>query len=108
MKKITVVAALVAVLALGVSVKPASAWPYHHHRHGHGYFWGGFGTGLFVGALAAPAYYAPAPVYVYPQPVCRDVYTEGYWRQVPVYGAGGAVISYRGEWVPASTQRICQ
>ncbi len=104
MKKIAVVTALIAVLALGLSVRPASAQHHHHGHHGHpGAFLGGFGAGLFLGTVAAPRY-APAPVYV--APVCRDIYTEGYWRQVPVY-SGGSLI-YRSQWVPASTQRVCQ
>lgn len=108
MKKIAVVTALIAVLALGLSVQPAMAQHHHHHQHHGGYFWGGFGTGLFLGTLAAPSYYAPAPVYVAPpQPVCRDIYTGGYWRQVPMYGDGG-FLTYRSEWIPASTQRVCQ
>ncbi len=115
MKKIAVVTALVAVVALGLSVRPASAWhhghPHHHGHHHGGHFWGGFGAGaaagLIFGTLAAPRY-EPAPVVVYPpQPVCRDIYTEGYWRQVPVPGDGGSM-TYRSEWVPASTQRVCQ
>lgn len=105
MKKIAVVTALLLVLTLSVSVRPASA---HHGGH----FWGGFAagtaTGLVLGTLAAPHYYAPAPVYVYPpQPVCRDYYTDGFWRQAPMYDAGGFV-TYRNEWVPGSYQRVCQ
>ncbi len=106
MKKIAVVTALLMALTLTVSVRPASA----HHA---GHFWGGFAagtaTGLFVGTLAAPRYYyEPAPVYVYPaQPVCHDYYTDGFMRQVPMYGAGGFV-TYRNEWVPGSYQRVCQ
>ena len=109
MKKIAVVAALIAVLALGLSAQPASAHHLHHHHHHGGHFWGGFGAGVLLGTLTAPRYYAPAPVYTYPSPiVCREVYAEGFWRQVPVYGDGGAVISYRSEWIPPSTQRVCQ
>jgi hypothetical protein len=92
---------------LGFAVKPASA------RHG-GHFWGGFAagtaTGLVVGTITAPRYYAPgpSPVYVYPPaPVCRDFYTDGYWRQVPVMDFGGFT-TYRSEWIPGSYQRICQ
>lgn len=105
MRKAAAVMALLAVLALGLSVRPASA----HHR---GHFWGGFAagtaTGLIVGTLAAPRYYEPAPVYVVPaHPVCRDYYTDGYWRQVPMFDAGGFV-TYRNDWVPATHQRVCQ
>jgi len=107
MKKIAIVAALLMILSLGMAVKPADA------RH-HGRFWGGFAagtaTGLVFGTLAAPRYYAPAPapVYMYPPPpVCRDFYTEGYWRQVPVMDAGGFT-TYRSEWVPGGHQRVCQ
>jgi hypothetical protein len=115
MKKVAVVTALIAVLALGLSVQPASA--QHHHHHGGGNFWGGFGagaaTGLLFGTLAAPAYYPPAyyapqPVYMAPPaPVCQDIRTEGYWRQVPMMDAGGFT-TYRNEWVPGSFQRVCQ
>lgn len=107
MKKIAVVTALLVTLTLTVAVKPASA------RHHAGHFWGGFAagtaTGLVFGTLVAPRYeYAPAPVYVYPpQPVCRDYYTQGYWRQVPVMDPAGFT-TYGNEWVPASTQRVCQ
>jgi hypothetical protein len=113
MKKIAVVAALAAVLMLAVSVKPASAW---HHGN---YFWGGFAagtaTGLLFGAVAAPRYYAPPPVYyypappayVYPAPVCRDFQTPGYWGQVPVTDPGG-LTTYQSMWVPGSVQRVCQ
>ncbi len=115
MKKIAVVTALVAALALAVSVKPASAWHGHHHHHGYRYgygnFWGGFAagtfTGLAVGALTAPQYVAPQPVYVYPSPVCRDIQTGGYWRQVPVVDPAG-FITYQNQWVPAIIQRVCQ
>ncbi len=112
MKKIAVVAALLLVLTLTVSVRPAGA----HHA---GHFWGGFAvgtaTGLVVGTLVAPryyyapapVYYAPAPVYVVPPPVCRDYYTEGYWRQAPMADVGGFV-TYRNEWVPGASQRVCQ
>lgn len=107
MKKIAVATALMIALTLGLSVKPASA----HHGH-HGHFWGGFAagtaTGLVFGTLAAPRYYEPVPVYVYPPaPVCRDIQTQGYWRQVPVADAGGFT-TYQSEWVPGSFQRICQ
>ncbi len=109
MKKIAVATALMIALTLGLSVKPASA---HHGHHHHGHFWGGFGagaaTGLIFGTLAAPRYYEPAPVYVYPPaPVCRDIQTQGYWRQVPVMGAGGFT-TYQNEWIPGSYQRVCQ
>ena len=106
MKKIAVAAAMMMVLSLGFSVKPASA--------GGGHFWGGFAagtaTGLVVGTLAAPPVYyapAPAPVYVYPAPVCRDYQTQGYWRQVQVVDAYGSV-GYRNDWVPGTVQRVCQ
>jgi hypothetical protein len=110
MKKITIATALVVALGLGFSAQPAAA--------GGGNFWGGFGagaaTGLLFGTLAAPAYapppayyYAPAPVYMAPGPVCRDITTGGFWGQVPMTDAGGFV-TYRSEWVPATTQRICQ
>ncbi len=110
MKKIAVVTALLVALTLAVSVMPASAHHGHHHRH-HGHFWGGFAagtaTGLLFGTMAAPTYYAPAPVYVVPQPACQDIYTQGFWRQVPVMGAGGFT-TYQSEWVPGGYQRICQ
>ncbi len=110
MKKIAVTMVLMMILLLGFSVVPA--------RAGGGHFWGGFAagtaTGLVVGTIVAPryvappVYYAPAPVYVAPAPtVCRDVYTEGYWRQVPMMDAGGYT-TFRTEWVPATQQRICQ
>ena len=111
MKKIAVVTALMMALILGVSVKPASAWHGHHYHHGYGNFWGGFAagtaTGLVFGTLAAPRYYEPAPVYVYPTPVCRDIQTPGFWRQIPVTDAGGFT-SYQSVWVPGSFQRVCQ
>ena len=110
MKKIAIVTALLMLLSLGMAVKPADARHGHHGHHGN--FWGGFAagtaTGLVFGTLAAPQYYAPAPVYVYPAPpVCRDFYTDGYWRQVPVMDAGGFT-TYRSEWVPGGQQRVCQ
>ena len=105
MKKIAVVTALIAALTLGLSVKPASA---HHHGH----FWGGFAagtaTGLLFGAVTAPRYYQPAPVYMAPAyPVCQDFQTPGYWRQVPMMDINGFV-TYRTEWVPGGFQRVCQ
>ncbi|HEY7677279.1 MAG TPA: hypothetical protein VIG69_09415 [Candidatus Methylomirabilis sp.] len=108
MKKLAVVTALLVALLLPFTAQPASA----HHGH-HGNFWGGFGagaaTGLLFGTLAAPTYYAPAaPVYVYPpQPVCRDIQTPGFWRQVPMTDPSGFT-TYRNEWVPGTYQRVCQ
>jgi hypothetical protein len=106
MKKLAVITALLVALLLPLTAKPAIA----HHGH-HGHFWGGFGagaaTGLVFGTVLAPRYYAPAPVYVVPQPVCRDYVTEGYWRQVPMTDASGFT-TYRNEWVPGSAQRVCQ
>ncbi len=111
MKKVALATALLMVLGLTVSVRPTSA-------AGSGNFWGGFAagtaTGLVVGTVVAPryyapppVYYAPAPVYVYPaQPMCRDYYTEGYWRQVPMMDAGGFT-TYRNDWIPGSSQRVC-
>ncbi|HEY7676190.1 MAG TPA: hypothetical protein VIG69_03880 [Candidatus Methylomirabilis sp.] len=107
MKKLTVITVLLVALLLPFTAQPASA----HHGH-HGNFWGGFGagaaTGLFLGTLAAPTYYAPAaPVYVVPQPVCRDIQTPGFWRQVPMTDPSGFT-TYRNEWVPGTYQRVCQ
>jgi hypothetical protein len=106
MKKIAVVTALLAALMIPLTAQPASA--YHGY---HGSYWGGFGagtaTGLVFGTVVAPRYYAPAPVYVVPQTVCRDYVTEGYWRQVPVTDPSG-ITTLRNEWVPGSAQRVCQ
>ncbi len=110
MKKVAAVTALLTILALTVSVRPA--------RAGGGHFWGGFAagtaTGLVFGTVMAPryyapapVYYAPAPVYVVPQTVCRDVYSGGYWTQVPMTDPAGFV-TYQNQWVPGSYQRICQ
>jgi hypothetical protein len=104
MKKLAVVTALLVGLLLPFTAQPASAY-------NGGSFWGGFGagtaTGLFVGTVMAPRYYAPAPVYVVPQPVCRDYVTQGYWRQVPVTDPNGFT-TLQNEWVPGSAQRVCQ
>jgi len=110
MKRIAVATVVLVALTFGLAPKAAHA--------GGGHFWGGFAagtaTGLVVGTLAAPryyapapAYYAPAPVYVAPSPVCRDYQTGGYWRQVPVVDAGGFT-SYQNVWVPGGVQRVCQ
>ena len=104
MKKLAVVTVLLTGLLLPFTAQPASAY------HG-GYFWGGFGagtaTGLFVGTALAPRYYyAPAPVYVAPQPVCQDYVTQGYWRQVQVMDPSGAM-TLQNQWVPGSVQRVC-
>jgi hypothetical protein len=108
MKKIAIVTVLVAVLGLSLSAQPAAA--------GGGNFWGGFGagaaTGLVFGTLAAPRYYAPAPVYyapapVYMGPVCQDMVSGGFYRQVPVTDAAGFT-TYQPMWVPSTVQRVCQ
>lgn len=96
--KLLALSTMVAGIALGAAVAPASAhWP--------GYPWRGF----------PPRHYYPRPVFIYPPPavyvepppVCRDVFIPGYWRQVAVTDPGGFT-TYRNEWVPGSYRRVCQ
>jgi hypothetical protein len=56
-----------------------------------------------------PGYYAP--VYVAPPayaPRCTTYTTPGYYRQVPWYTEPGGFTTYRQEWVPPTTTRICR
>ena len=95
---------LLAVVAMGLFVPPASAWDRRFHRHVFVRVY----PGVVVVPPVAPSYvavYPASPVYSY-VPACSTSYTNGYWRQVPMYDDHGFV-TYRTEWVPGYWRSIC-
>lgn len=109
-KLIAVLAVVLAILAVGlVEIGEAN----HRHHHHHGGFWTGFAVGTFSGVLVGPSlyqprYYYPSPTYyLVPPPSCFLVFTTGYWVNVPVAQDGG-FITYRQQWIPSSSQIVCE
>lgn len=94
MRALSLVAALSAALAIGVTSVPAKAdwdgggW---HHRHHHGWAVNGF-------FYQPPVYYAPPPVYYGPPPA--------YYAPPPVYYAPPPVYAPRPFYQPAPLSGI--
>jgi hypothetical protein len=80
-----------------------------HFHHGGCCFFGGFGAGVFTGAVVgsafAPAYAYPAPVYAYPVPDYAPPPPPTYWYYCRSLGAYYPYVPNCPEpWVPVLPQ----
>ena len=94
-----VIAVVLVMLVFSIAAPRASE---AHGWYGAGWVAAGLFTGLAIGALSGPRYYAPAPVYVTPPPPVVYSYPAptGRWIQVPGQWVNGQLIPPHNAWVP--------